>query len=460
MRHCETIMLPSESSLKGNIAGCAAVWVMACIFLLSMSGCSVYRNYSEARFWKSIVHEIDTSAVLGKGFTGLVVQDAISGKTIYSHNGDKNFIPASNVKILTLYSCIKTLGDSIPSFRYQVTDSFLYLWPMADPTLMHPDFKETNILERIKSIVGDRTVRVSLAHGSQPHYGRGWMWDDYLDDYQPEITALPIYGNVVQFLYIDNQWSAVPPQMLDSSRVSDIHSDVWRSRHRNDFHLPATPDTAKVNFWKIPTSTSLHSNLKLFENVLGRKVEQVSVPVAKGASALYSMPVDTVFRRLMQQSDNLIAEHLLLMCGMVAGDSLSTSFAIDTVKKDWLKGMPGNIKWVDGSGLSRYNQASPEQMTWLLRQLWETVPRDVLFSCMDSGKRRNGTLRHLFSSGNEIELFAKTGSMQGVYNLSGYLKTQKRRLLIFSIMNNNFQGPVSGARRATGKILTKIGNRF
>jgi D-alanyl-D-alanine carboxypeptidase/D-alanyl-D-alanine-endopeptidase (penicillin-binding protein 4) len=453
-------MWPSESSLKGNIAGYTAVWVLAGIFLLSMSGCSVYRNYSDAWFWKHILQETDTSGVLGKGFTGLVVQDAISGKTIFSHNGDKNFTPASNVKILTLYSCIKTLGDSIPSFRYQVADSFLYLWPMADPTLMHPDFEKTKVLDNIKAIAGSRTIRVSLAHVSQPHYGRGWMWDDYLDDYQPEITALPMYGNVVQFRYSDNQWSAVPQEILDSSRVSAVHSGVWRSRHRNDFHLPANPDTSKVNVWEIPTSTSLHSNLKLFENILGIKVEQVAVPVAKGVSTIYSMPVDSVYRRLMQQSDNLIAEHLLLMCGMVAGDSLSTSFAIDTVKKAWLKGMPGNIKWVDGSGLSRYNQASPEQMTWLLGQLWRTVPRDELFSCMDSGKRRNGTLRHFFSSENEMELFAKTGSMQGVYNLSGYLKTKKRRLLIFSIMNNNFQGSVSGARRATDKILTKIGNRF
>lgn len=453
-------MWPSDSRLKGNFAGYVAVWALAGIFLFSMSGCSVYRNYSDARFWKSVVHEIDTSAVLGKGFTGLVVQDAVSGRTIFSHNGDKNFTPASNVKILTLYSCIKTLGDSIPSFRYQVADSFLYLWPMADPTFMHPYFQETNLVDKIKSVAGERTIRISLAHASQPHYGRGWMWDDYLDDYQPEITALPIYGNVVQFRYSGNQWSAVPPQMLDSSRVSDVHSYIWRSRHCNDYNLPATPDTSEVNFWEIPASTSSNRSLTLLENILGRKVEQVSVPVIEGAYTLYSMPVDTVYRRMMQQSDNMLAEHLLLMCGMVMGDSLSTTFAIDTVKKVWLTGMPGNIKWVDGSGLSRYNQASPEQITWFLRQLWREVPRDELFSCMDSGKRRNGALRHLFSSGNEMELFAKTGSMQGVYNLSGYLKTKNRRLLIFSIMNNNFQGPVSGARRATGKILTKIGNRF
>lgn len=460
MRHCVNIMWLSDSRLKGNFAGYVAIWTLAVTLLLSMSGCSVYRNYSEARFWKRILQETDTSAVLGKGFTGLVVQDAVSGRTIFSHNGDKNFTPASNVKILTLYTCIKTLGDSIPSFRYQVADSFLYLWPMADPTLMHPYFEEKNLLDKIKSVAGERTIRVSLAHWSQPHYGRGWMWDDYLDDYQPEITALPIYGNVVQFSYNDNQWSAVPQEMLDSSRVSDVHTYVWRSRHRNDFHLPATPDTSEVNFWEIPASTSAQSNLNLFENKLGRKVEQVSVPVAKGASTLFSMPADTVYRRMMQQSDNMLAEHLLLMCGMVMGDSLSTSFAIDTVKKAWLTGMPGNIKWVDGSGLSRYNQATPDQMIWLLSQLWREVPRDVLLSCMDSGKRRNGTLRHLFSSGNEMELFAKTGSMQGVYNLSGYLKTKKRRLLIFSIMNNNFQGPVSGARRATNKILTKIGDQF
>jgi D-alanyl-D-alanine carboxypeptidase/D-alanyl-D-alanine-endopeptidase (penicillin-binding protein 4) len=286
------------------------------------------------------------------------------------------------------------------------------------------------------------------------------MWDDYLDDYQAEITALPMYGNVVQIQYIDSNWSAVPVQVLDSQRLSEEHTDVWRPWHNNEFYLPAKVESDKTYFREIPVSQAHQKNVILFKDLLGRDVYPVSVPVSEGASILYSIPVDTVYRRMMQQSDNMLAEHLLLTCGMVMGDSLSTSYTIDTITKKFLLGMPTGLKWVDGSGLSRYNQASPAQMAWILGRLWQSVSQERLFSYMDSGKRRGGTLGNMFSSDDAPDVYAKTGSMQGVYALSGYLKTKNLKVLIFSIMHNHFQGPVSGARKATRDLIARIGNHY
>jgi D-alanyl-D-alanine carboxypeptidase/D-alanyl-D-alanine-endopeptidase (penicillin-binding protein 4) len=57
-------------------------------------------------------------------------------------------------------------------------------------------------------------------------------------------------------------------------------------------------------------------------------------------------------------------------------------------------------------------------------------------------------------------VFAKSGSMSGVYNLSGYLATRRGKLLYFSVMNNNFTGSVAAVRRQTAELLKQIHERF
>ena len=62
--------------------------------------------------------------------------------------------------------------------------------------------------------------------------------------------------------------------------------------------------------------------------------------------------------------------------------------------------------------------------------------------------------------GGKPYVFAKSGSMSGVYNLSGYIQTQRGKVLYFSIMHNNFTGPVSAVRRQTADLLSQIHERF
>jgi serine-type D-Ala-D-Ala carboxypeptidase/endopeptidase (penicillin-binding protein 4) len=70
-----------------------------------------------------------------------------------------------------------------------------------------------------------------------------------------------------------------------------------------------------------------------------------------------------------------------------------------------------------------------------------------------------GTLTNYYKSDSTF-IFAKTGSLSGVVALSGYLVTMKGRLLIFSILVNNYSGGASGVRRKIEKLIHLIRQHY
>ena len=83
-------------------------------------------------------------------WAGFYLYDPIEKKELYNYNGNKYFIPASNVKILTLYTGLKMIQDSIPSLRYISRNDTLYISGTGDPTLLESYFKERKVLNFLK----------------------------------------------------------------------------------------------------------------------------------------------------------------------------------------------------------------------------------------------------------------------------------------------------------------------
>ena len=80
----------------------------------------------------------------------------------------------------------------------------------------------------------------------------------------------------------------------------------------------------------------------------------------------------------MQRSDNFFAEQTLLMVSNAKLGMMSDSKIIDTLLKTDFAGLPQKPKWVDGSGLSRYNLITPQDFVWVLTQMknnfsWERL---------------------------------------------------------------------------------------
>jgi D-alanyl-D-alanine carboxypeptidase/D-alanyl-D-alanine-endopeptidase (penicillin-binding protein 4) len=149
---------------------------------------------------------------------------------------------------------------------------------------------------------------------------------------------------------------------------------------------------------------------------------------------IYSRPVDSLFIPMMYKSDNFFAEQTLLM---VSGRQLffmKDETIIDTLLNGPLADLPQKPSWVDGSGLSRYNLFSPQDFVTLLIKLKNEFGMDRMKRILPTGG--TGTLKNHYRADSGF-IYAKTGSMSGVMCLSGYLYSNKKHLLEFSILINN-----------------------
>ncbi len=155
-----------------------------------------------------------------------------------------------------------------------------------------------------------------------------------------------------------------------------------------------------------------------------------------------------------QHSDNSLAEALLRTVGFQKmGDQTSESGRM--VVTDHLKeagfDMMG-LNYMDGSGLSRGNNVTPiSQVKFLTSLMDEKYYRAYLTSLPIGGQ--SGTLKRMFLGQGNGQVFAKTGTLNKVKTLAGYLKTNSGKTLVFSLMVNNYSGSVDMVKKRMEKIL-------
>lgn len=409
--------------------------------------------------WEQVKTQVEQSPVFAQNFTGFALFDLESGKMVVEHNAHKYFTPASNTKILTLYAGLKILKDSIPALRYQVQHDSLIFWGTGDPTLLHPDFKNNRVWQFLKS--RPEKLFFSAANFAEDPLGPGWSWQDYNDYYSAERSPLPIYGNVVRFTgKLGFNRLQVAPRYFNrqvTTKAATNNTLILRHPDKNSFTF--FPKQVRKDFTvDVPIKLSPDLTVQLLRDTLQKPVRLINKRLALTARTLYATPVDTLYKQMMQESDNTFAEHLLLLCAATVFDSLNTSFIINHVKKTYLTDLPDSLIWVDGSGLSRYNLVTPRTIVALWQKIYREVPRNRLFPLLAIGGK-SGTLKNSYQTEAPF-IFGKTGSLSNNYNQSGFLITKSGKTYVFSFMNANFTRSTANIRQEMDRIITQIHQNF
>jgi serine-type D-Ala-D-Ala carboxypeptidase/endopeptidase (penicillin-binding protein 4) len=397
--------------------------------------------------------DVINDSALRAAHVGISVFDPASASFLYNYQGDKYFVPASNTKLPSCYAAMKYLGDSLPGLRYEQRGNELYIAPTGDPTFLHPEFATQRVYDLLKST--DLKINLSLLSWKDERWGSGWSWNDYSESYMPERSALPVYGNVVRFS--GNNGLQVVPSFFkkgvvikDPTSNSSTAVNVNRDIASNRFVVEGQVQGRPVETPYFTDNSQLA--VELLADTLHKQVYLVNEPMTPNR-IIYSQPTDSMLKPMMHRSDNFFAEQSLMMVGQKVLGEMNDARIINRLLDTDLKDLPQKPHWVDGSGLSRYNLFTPQDMVTILNKMRLEFGIERMKEILPTGNE--GTLTNYYKNETGY-VFAKTGTLSGVVAFSGYLFTKKNKLLIISVLVNNHQASATAVRRAVEKFVEQV----
>lgn len=438
-------------------------------FLLVFASCSTQRQIS-----KAANTTLFQDSTVQHAHVGISLYDPETNKYLYNHNAQKYFVPASNTKLFSCYAALKYLGDSLPGIKYWENDTALYLVPTGDPSLLHTDFKKNPVIDFLQKT--KKSVYIIDSNWKETALGSGWSWNDYNDNYMAERSALPVYGNMIHWVQEIAEGVSNEAQEDQTPSIYSIPEINWKvrfnagiqrkaffvQRNREENVFMITEGKEKKKEQDVPFVThGIESALELLPDTIGKQITYLAEPKKQKQpvklTTVFSQPVDSLLQPMMYRSDNFYAEQSLLMVSQVKLGEMNDGKLIDTLLKTDLRDLPQKPRWVDGSGLSRYNLFTPNDFVVLLQKMQQEFGMKRLQVILPTGGK--GTLSNLYKQDSNY-IFAKTGTLSGVVALSGYLYTKKNKLLIFSVLINNHTGSAGTIRRSVEAFLNGVRARY
>lgn len=347
------------------------------------------------------IQELLDNDIFDRTQVGIYVYDLTADTLVFTHNEQQCMRPASNEKLMTAITALNDLGvlyeyrtrlyaTSIPADSDSIFTGHIYIRAGYDPLLDGDDLrafaqslKEHRIFRLRQPIVLDLSIK------DDKRLGWGWCWDD------DEVPTTPLlYRNDDKFT--DNLRRIFREEGID-----------WDGTVTED----TTPNTATLLL------TRTHN------------IDQVLLP-------------------MMKKSNNSMAESLFYQLAAQKGKSRAGRKQAVAHYNTLIRHIgldPTHYQIADGSGLSLYNYLSPELLGRMLRYAYnnDDIYRHLLPSLPIAGE--DGTLRkRMRGSAAQGNVRAKTGTVEGVSTLSGYLTTATGNLLCFSIMNQGIRHTSTG----------------
>jgi len=461
-------------------------------FTLAVS--TVYGNPKHDNTFQRLNQKIDSvlkASSLKNASVGVQIVSLKSGEVVYERNPALALNPASNTKLITSAAALIELT---PQFRFQTIvyagkkvrkgtlQGNLYLKGRGDPILSYEallTLAQDVYNAGIRNIAGDIVGDDSYFDEEREFSG----WHDFKQAYSGKISALSLNKNSLQLLIKPAYRSGVAPQVIIDPPTSYIRiknkavtlssNKVYASFLPTEESAP-TEETLVVQ-GKISrksrygVSASIHvKNPTLFTTTAFKDaLEQVGIRVegeaattcqlpkqSRRIATYYSEPLSTIISESNKSSDNFVAEQLLKTLGAEQLGAPGTTEKGLQIVQEFLAGLnipPDAYVLENGSGLSRNNRLSPEQIVTLLTFMYENfeVRSEYMASLAIAGV--DGTLRRrLRNTQAERRLRAKTGAINKVSCLSGYAASRDNEVFAFSIMMNGY--------RSGGYDIKKIQN--
>lgn len=426
----------------------------------------------------------------------LKVVDLESGETIYDRGGDRLQVPASNLKIYTSACALDTFG---PDHRFQtivradgpiengVLHGDLKLIGGGDAMLTSQDLQK--LAKRVVDELGVRQIVGEVAVDNSRYAprlkGPGWMWDDEPSYYNMSVTPLMVDFNVLTVKLTPDAEGFVYAKLAPPSNYPELAS-VGAEAAIGDALATRRPFTEPIEYRgdrKLDKPTELQMTMHepgpwvagMFSQMLAEEGVNFSPPsrqaVAKpngeatARELVHEGPtLAETLKHFNHVSENAVGEVLLHEIALARGVERPDWPDGAKIISDWLveqaKLEPGSFRYVDGSGLSRYNLISADSSMRLLQHLKQSDDFEPFFQSLPTSevKLDETELAGASDKSKAPRVSAKGGSMSSVSTMSGYLRTFDGRLLAFSLLANGFIGsnePVFDLRQQVWRELVR-----
>ncbi|MEK0178146.1 MAG: D-alanyl-D-alanine carboxypeptidase/D-alanyl-D-alanine-endopeptidase [Oscillatoriales cyanobacterium] len=432
------------------------------------------------------IDAIANRAEFSRSRWGILIQPLSSTRTLYSRDAQKYFIPASNVKLLTTAAALQKLGADfrIETSVYSGENGNLYIAGRGDPSIAEAQLQDLaqqlkrRGISRVNELIGDD----SYFQGNAVH--PNWEWEDAQAGYGAPINSLMFNQNAIELILsplaigqplkvtfaqpkLTNQWQIENKSVTVGQNESEF-IEVGR-----DFGQPLLQVRGQLRFGAESESAYVavvnpaHHFLQQFQQSL--EAEGIAVKQALVASnsrylnqklaTIESPPMAELVKETNRESNNVYAEVLLRLLGKSTGkmpgpqeDTMEVGLKELKTTLTQLGVNPDSYVLVDGSGLSRHNLISPEALVQTLR-LMANSPSGSVYRASLPVAGESGTLKNRFTTPNRVILQAKTGTLNSVAALSGYVEVPNYEPLVFSIMVNQSDLSTAKVRSAIDEIV-------
>ncbi len=440
---------------------------------------------------------------------GLKIVSLDSGKTIFEHNPQKLFSPASNSKLYSVALALDHLGadyriktslyTKAKKSRWGTLKGDLVIYGRGDPTInarVHGDdiYKALDPLAAaltncgIKKISGDLVADESYFHG--PPFGSGWAWDDMEYYYGAEISALTVNDNTLQLIVKPGEHPGAPCRLMLSpattyltlsNRTETVENGarrtirLYRALNENVLYVSGrmpldghtytddatvhNPARMFVCFFKEALARhgiKVRGKLRTVGS-LDRQANPANDIKMMEIGSMESLPLREIAREVMKPSQNLYTDLLLAHMGErlrgIEEGLEGTSEELGIRELDKFLGeagvKTGDVLFEEGSGLSRNNLTTPNATIALLQFMNRHACASAYLEALPIAGV-DGTLKNRMkgtpAAGN---VRAKTGTLRWANSLSGHVTTAAGGHWIFSAMLNRYHNTEgSGSGRA------------
>jgi D-alanyl-D-alanine carboxypeptidase/D-alanyl-D-alanine-endopeptidase (penicillin-binding protein 4) len=399
--------------------------------------------------------------------SGLAVVDA-QGRALFGRRERIPATPASSLKVLVGAAALQTLG---PQYRFATTletltaptdgavRGDLYLVGGGDPTLTRDDLRagaaaaaRAGLRAVSGDVVGDGTAFAA------PEINPGWDPDDLQYGYAAGTSALSLDQGTVEFHLVPAAAGAparivtLPPSSMVRVLGGIITAygtlfEIRRDPRRNDFRFSGRLGTgAEQSFWRPVVDLSRYA-----ADVARTMLRSRGVEVRGGARAgiapvapyvLWrhrSAPLRVIVAEMLFDSNNHFAEQLLRALGATRGAPSETGGA--AVERAMLahEGVPqAGLHVIDASGLAPGDRIAPLTLATLLAKT-ASEPIGPAFVRSLPRVGIEGTVRYHHLTGALGRARAKSGHIENVNALAGYVVTARHGRVAFAFIVNDWR---------------------